>query len=130
MKKIFASLATVLLLFLAACSTDAAVAERNLSTAAEQFEIQRMIVGINTFTDEVIFTVEGKCSIEHEERRLIIICKHGEDDYRRHMVGLSDNVTFVLTQIDGVPVDVFRTRIILKPERAIPDLDLTTSLDR
>jgi hypothetical protein len=41
---------------------------------------------------------------------------------------LSDNVTFVSTQIGGVHVDLFRPRVIFRPETIIPNFDLSTSL--
>ena len=110
------------------CETDADVASRNLSTAAEQFEVQRLIVGVNGITDEVLFSVEGRCSIERDGD-LIVTCKHGPDDFRKHYVGLSDNVTFVATQLEGIDASVYHTRIILKPQNILPDFDLTTGQD-
>jgi hypothetical protein len=105
--------------------TDAERASRNLSTAADQFEVQRLIVGINGITDEVLFEVEGRCSIERDGD-LVVVCKHADDDYRKHYVGRSDNVTFVSTQLEPIDVDVFRTRVILKPQGIVPDFDLLT----
>jgi predicted small secreted protein len=124
MKK--ATIALVLAaLALAACESDAQKVGRNVSTAADQFEVQRHIVGINGITDEVLFEVEGRCSIQRDGD-LVVTCKHSEDDYRRHFIGLSDNVTFVSTQMEGIDADVYRTRIILKPENIVPNFDLVT----
>jgi hypothetical protein len=111
------------------CATDAEKASQNLSTAADQFEVQRRIVGINGITDKPAFEVEGRCSIETAATRLVVLCKHGDDDFRKHYVGLSDNVFYVATQIEPMAVDVYRTRIIIKPETIIPDFDLETSGD-
>jgi hypothetical protein len=110
---------------LAGCKSDADKASENLSKGAEQFEVQRKIVGINGITDKVLFEVEGRCSIERDGD-LIVICKHGPKDYRKHYVGLSDNVTYISTQLQGVDVSVYRTRIILKPENIVPNFDLVT----
>lgn len=118
------------ILVLGACTSDADRASRNLSTAAEQFEVQRHIVGLNGITDEVLFEVEGRCSIEAGdtgvEGTLEVVCKHGPDDLRKHFVGLSDNVTFVATQLEGIDADEYRTRIIIKPENIVPNFDLVT----
>jgi len=111
------------------CTSDAATVSENLSTAADQFEVQRKIVGINGITDKPAFEVEGKCSITDETRQLEITCKHGENDYRKHFVGLADNVFYVATQLDAMDVDEYRTRVIIKPETIIPDFDLETSGD-
>lgn len=117
---------TVAALALTGCTSDADKTSRNLSKAAEQFEVQRRIVGINGITDKVLFEVEGRCSIETPEGRLEVVCKHGPSDFRKHFVGLSDNVTYIAVQMEGVDVSVYRTRIILKPENIIPDFDLVT----
>lgn len=124
MRKIAAS-ATLAVIALAGCASDADRASRNISTAADQFEVQRLIVGINGITDEVLFSVEGRCSIERDGD-LVVTCKHGEDDYRKHFLGLSDNVTYVSTQLEGIDVSVYHTRIILKPQNILPGLDLVT----
>lgn len=131
MKKLFiaAGVATVAALALTGCESDATVASRNLSTAADNFEVQRLIVGVNGITDEVLFSVEGRCSIERDGD-LVVTCMHGKDDFRKHYLGLSDNVTFVSTQLDGVKVDVYRTRIIFKPENILPNFDLSLSKDK
>lgn len=111
------------LLTMAGCSSDAEVASENLSTAADQFEVQRLIVGINGITDEVLFSVEGRCSIVRDGD-LVVTCKHGENDYRKHYLGLSDNVTFISTQLEPIDVSVYHTRIVFKPENILPDFDL------
>lgn len=111
-------------LALTGCTSDAAKVSENISTAADNFEVQRLIVGINGITDEVLFTVEGRCSITRDGD-LIVTCKHGENDYRKHMIGLSDNVTFVSTQLEGIDVSVYHTRIILKPQNILPNFDLS-----
>lgn len=115
------------------CESDADVASRNLSTAAEQFEVQRVIKGVNAITDTPAFEVEGRCSIEveHGGSVLTATCKHSEgdgpNDIRKHYLGLADNVYWVATQVEGLPADEFRTRVVIKPESLIPKFDLETS---
>jgi len=112
---------------LAGCGSNADVAGENISKEAEKFNVQRRIVGINGITDKVEFEVEGRCSIETGlARSLQVICKHGPDDYRKHYVGLADNMFFIATQLKGIDVSEYRTKIILKPENIVPDLDLVT----
>ena len=113
-------------LLLTGCSSDADKTSKNLSKAAEQFEVQRRIVGINAITDKVLFDVEGRCSIEMPDRRVEVTCKHGPKDFRKHYVGLSDNMTYIAVQLEGVDANAYRTRIILKPENIVPDFDLVT----
>lgn len=109
---------------LTGCVSDADKASENLSTAAEQFEVQREIVGINGINGQPVFYVEGRCSIEPEDRKLVVVCKHAANDFRKHYVGLSDNTLYVAKQLEPIDVSVYHTRILIKPENILPELDL------
>ena len=106
---------------LSACSSDAKVASENLSKAADQFEVQRRIVGVNGITGKYEFYVEGRCSIDPQDRKLVVTCRQGPNDYRKHYLGLSDNTFYVSTQMEPVVVSVYHTRIVVKPENIIPE---------
>ena len=47
---------------LAGCSSDADVASRNLSKAADNFDVNRRVVFYNGITDAYILKIEGLCS--------------------------------------------------------------------
>lgn len=127
MRKIIAAVAiAIAAILLSGCTSDAAKVDQNISTAADQFEVQRHIVGVNGITDAVAFEVEGRCSVERRSHDLLVICKHGDDDFRRHHLGVSDNLFYVITQLEGIDADVYRTRIVLKPENIVPNFDLVT----
>lgn len=128
MKKVLFALTIVAVLVLAGCSSDADVASRNLSTAADQFEITRRIVFYNGITGEYILVLEGLCSLGNSDTnlRMSVTCKTGPTEYKKHYLGLSDNVTFFAEQIDPAPSDVFHYRVIFKPASIIPDIDLET----
>lgn len=123
-----AALASATLLF-AGCSSQADTVDRNISVDAEKFNVQRSIKGINAITDTPAFEVEGRCSIETEGDILHAICKHDENDYRRHTLSASDNVYWASVQLDPIDVSEFRTKIVIKPESIIPEFDLETSGD-
>lgn len=94
-----ASLATVLALGclgLSACSSDSDVASKNLSKAADNFEIQRRIVFYNGITGAYILEIEGRCALGNQDSasRLSVTCKTGPDQYKKHFLGLSNNVTY------------------------------------
>ena len=114
---------------IAGCSRDADVASRNLSAAADQFELQRRIVFYNGITGSYMLSIEGKCSIDNAltARSVAVTCKTGLAEYKKHLLGLSDNVTFFVEQLEPVAVSVYRYRVIFKPEAIIPSIDLTTS---
>ena len=119
-----AALAAAATLALAGCTSDAKKVSENISTAADNFEVQRKIVGVNTRTDKYLFYVEGRCSTERQGD-LIVTCKHGANDYRKHYVGQATDVAWVSTQEGGVDASVYHTRIIIKPENLLPSLELS-----
>lgn len=116
---------------LSACTSPADRTSENLSRAAEQFEVQRRIVFFNGVTDTYLLTVEGRCSVETEEGELSgsleVTCKLGPDEYKKHFLGLSDNVSFFVEQTEAVDVDEYHYRVIFRPETIIPDVEVDTS---
>ncbi len=108
---------------LTACATDADVASQNLSRDADNFKIDRRIVFYNGITDEYMLTIEGLCSISDSGGQLEVTCKTGPNEYRKHFLGLSDNVTYVAEQLEGADVSTDHYKVIFKPESIIPDID-------
>lgn len=107
------------------CS-DADVASNNISRAADQFEVTRRIVFYNGITGDYILTIEGLCSLGNYDSagELTVTCKTGPKEYKKHFLGLSDNVTYVAEQIESVDVSVYHYRVIFKPSVIVPDIDL------
>lgn len=118
---------TALTLCLSGCQTDSQIASYNLSTAADQFEIQRRVVFYNGINGDYMLTLEGKCSIVDTDRQLEVTCKVAPDKYKKHFLGLSDNVTYFAEQLDAADVSVYHNRIIWKPQSVIPNIDITSS---
>jgi len=116
----------LLAVLLSACS-DADVASRNLSQSADSFEITRRIVFYNGITGEYMLTIEGLCSLGNYDTtgaEISVTCKTGANEYKKHYLGLSDNVTYFAEQIDSAQVDVYYYRVIFKPSVIVPDVDL------
>jgi len=111
---------------LSACTSDADVASKNFSQAADSFEITRKITFYNGITGEGILVITGLCSLGNYDagRGLSVTCKTGPQEYKKHFLGLSDNVTFIAEQVDGAKVDPYHYRVIFKPSALIPDVDL------
>lgn len=124
MKKLFALLLLPLAL-LAGCN-DADVASRNLSKAADNFEIQRRVVFYNGITGDYMLSIEGRCAKGNQDahREVTITCKTGPNSYKKHFLGLSDNVTFFIEQIDGANVSADHYRVVFKPSVIVPDLEI------
>ena len=117
----------ILILALTACAPDDAhVASYNLSRAADMFEVDRRVVFYNGITGDYILVVEGKCSIEADtlDNQLELTCKTGPDVYKKHFLGLSDNVTYFAEQMESVGVSTYHYRVIFKPSAIIPDIEV------
>jgi len=115
----------IALIAICSCS-DADIASHNLSKAADMFEVNRRIVFYNGITGNYMLVIEGKCSLGNNDPNgeLSVTCKTGPDSYKKHFLGLSDNVTYFAEQIDPVVADAYRYRIIFKPESIVPDIDM------
>ena len=107
------------------CERDADVASRNLSVAADMFEINRRVVFYNGITGEYILSVEGLCSLGNHDSGsdLSVTCKVGPNSYKKHFLGLSDNVTYFAEQLEPVTASKYHYRVIFKPTVIIPDVD-------
>lgn len=111
-------------ILLTGCGSDAQIASHNLSRAADNFEVNRRIVFYNGITDSYILTIEGRCSIETTKSDSFqVTCKTGEAAFKKHFLGLSDNVTYFAEQIAGTDVSVYHYRVVFKPQSLLPDFD-------
>lgn len=69
--------------FLSGCD-DATVASRNLSKAADNFEINRRIVFYNGITGDYMLSLEGRCSFNADNaRKLDVTCKTGPNEFKK-----------------------------------------------
>lgn len=124
MKKILFAIA---LLTLTGCNrNDADVVSENLSTASDNFEVNRRVVFYNGITGDYMLSIEGLCSKDNSSTTstLGIVCKVGPNQYKKHLLGLSDNVTFFIEQIDGVKASPYYYRVTFKPSIIVPDVDV------
>jgi hypothetical protein len=122
MGKLLAALGLLGTLLLGACS-DADVASRNLSTAADNFEVPRRVVLYNGVTDAFIQEVKGFCSQGNTDvyPMVTITCKKDNGTYVKHMWTLSDNVLVFVEQLSPVAVGTTFYQVNFKPSVIIPD---------
>lgn len=122
MKKIV--VASCIALALTACN-DAEIASQNLSKAADNFEITRRVVFYNSIQSEYMLSIEGLCSIRSDrtDNQLEVTCKTGPAEYKKHFLGISDNVTYFAEQIEPAKTDVYHYRVIFKPASIIPNVE-------
>lgn len=108
------------------CVDDAQVATHNTKKAADNFEVNRRIVFYNGITDNYILEIEGRCSFDLNDTQTAfnVICKTGEQMYKRHTLVLSDNVTAFVEQIEPNKASSHFYRVTFKPSVITPDVDV------
>ena len=115
-------------LALSACSA-ADVASSNISQDSDNFRVHRRVVFVNGITDEYLLEIEGLCSIkdsadDNSKGQLEVTCKVGDDQYKKHFLGLSDNVTYVVEQLEPSTEDVYHYKVVFRPETILPDINV------
>lgn len=126
MKKTIAIVLAVLMLFtVGACSRPSDVVSNNISLEADNFRILRRIVFYNGITNEYMLTIEGFCALGNfdEEKELTVTCKvSAGDEYKKHFLGLSDNVTYFVEQLEGFGVSPDHYIVQFRPSVIVPDV--------
>jgi hypothetical protein len=113
---------------LVACSSEADTVSENLSKSADSFQVQRRVVFFNGITDKYLLTIEGLCSLDaSSSKKIAVTCKVGDGQYKKHYLGLSDNVSYFVEQTDAKYEDAYHYKVLFRPETIVPDIDLQTS---
>lgn len=94
--------------------------------SGDNFEVNRRVVFFNGITDSYLLEIEGKCSIKADttDEQLEVICKTGEKQYKKHFVGLSDNVAYFIEHLEPTEASAYHYRVTFKPQTIIPDIDM------
>lgn len=108
---------------LTACSQASRVSY-NLSQEADNFNVVREITVINCLEGDVLFQMSGRMSItaDTEDNQLEIIVENDDDTYVKHFIGLSDNVTYVVEDLNlgENEVENYKYTLNFNPELWIP----------
>lgn len=128
-KKMIAGLISIMVVTgLVGCGTEADVVSENLSKSADSFEVQRRVVFFNGITDKYLLTIEGLCALDAGDgKKITVTCKTGKDQYKKHYLGLSDNVSYFIEQTDAKYESAYHYKVLFRPEEIIPDIKLQTS---
>ena len=111
----------VAILFLAGCSKADRVSH-NLSREADDLNITRKVTVINGVTNQIIFQATGQMSIEYvpERKQLNIIALDEKGEYKKHIVGISDNVSYMVEDVTGTKGVDTKYRMYFNPDMIIP----------
>lgn len=111
-------------IFTGCYATEAQRVSHNLSQEAENFHIVRQLTVINCIEGDVLFQMTGRMSImaDTSDNQLEIIVENDDDTYVKHFVGLSDNVTYVIEDLNMGSNDVEKYKYTLNfnPKMWIP----------
>lgn len=129
MKKIFKKVIPLIVIVVimsavfAGCETEAQRVSYNLSQEADNFNVVRQLTVINCIEGDVIFQMTGKLSITADtaDNQLEVIVEDN-GTYVKHFIGLSDNVTYVVEDLNLGANDVAQYRYTLNfnPNMWIP----------
>ena len=121
-KSISLLIVLVMVLSLSACS-EAERVSYNLSKEADNFNVVRQLTVINCIGGDVLFQMTGRMSItaDTSDNQLEIIVEE-DGTYVKHFVGLSDNVTYIVEDLNLGDNDVNKYKYTLNfnPKMWIP----------
>ncbi len=94
----------------------------NLSREADNFNDVRQVTIINCIQGDVLFQMTGKMSItaDTEDRQLEIVVEDENGEYKKHFIGLSDNVTYVVEDVTSGDVSKYKYTLNFNPKMWIP----------
>lgn len=107
---------------LAGCETQADRVSYNLSQEADNFNNVRQVTVINCLQGDVLFQMTGKISITADttDDQLEIVVEDENGQYKKHFIGLSDNVTYVVEDITAGDVSNYKYTLNFNPKMWLP----------
>lgn len=117
-KKIVMTLAICIML-LTGCNTEASKVSENIAKEADNFNVYRRVVIINTRTDKPEFEIIGKMSVSIGTNRLDCIVEE-DGKYYKHIINLTENNMYVIEDLGGSKVNKYKYEINYIPESIIP----------
>ena len=104
------------------CETEAQRVSYNLSQEADNFNDIRQLTVINCLQGDVLFQMTGKMSItaDTEDNQIEVIVEDENRTYKKHFIGLSDNVTYVVEDITSGNVSKYKYTLNFNPNMWIP----------
>ena len=116
--------AIILVVSLSACRQSDRVSY-NVSKEADNFNVTRRLVAINTRTDNPVLEIIGNFAISNNgHNELEIIVEVAPGNYKKHFVYLNAWITYTVEDVSGVFVDQYHYEVNFLPQM-IPMLEYT-----
>ena len=121
-KKVTAILTALTMIFLLTSCAEAERVSYNISKEADNFNTVRQITVINCIQGDILFQMTGKMSITADtvDNQLKIVVEDENGKYKKHFIGLSDNVTYVVEDITDGDVSKYKYTLNFNPKMWIP----------
>lgn len=121
-KLAFISALAAVIFISAGCDTEANRVDHNITEEAENFNVYRRVTVLNCIKGDTLFEIEGRMNVnaDLEDNQLELIVEIGDNQYKKHFIGLSDNVTYTVEDISGSEVDKYHYEINYNPNMWIP----------
>jgi predicted small secreted protein len=110
-------------MLLAGCGSKADTVSENISKAADDFQIARRILFVDTFTDKNLLAIEGRCNIKVDGNQLEVTCRTPAGD-KKHYLGLEVGVTYFVEQMNPAQVSEDHYKVFFRPQTLVPDVDV------
>ncbi len=84
----------------------------------------RQVTVINCLQGDVLFQMTGKMSItaDTEDNQLEIVVEDENGEYKKHFIGLSDNVTYVVEDVTSGDVNQYKYTLNFNPKMWLPEI--------
>lgn len=113
---VFAALLGLTAVYLSGCRQADRVSY-NVSREADSFNITRKLTVLNVRSDTVLMELTGTFSLANTSaNELAIICKTGENEYKKHFVYLNEWTVYTVEDVSGADVSAYNYEIVFYPK--------------
>ena len=122
MKKIIVIVLILVSIMFSGCQREASKVSYNLSKEADNFNIVRKLTVINNISDDVLFQLTGKMSIEIDsaDNQLEIVIEDNDGKYHKHFVAMNELTTYIVEDIGDVDVSQYKYTVNFNPKMWLP----------
>ena len=91
-------------------------------------DLEDIAMATKCLQGDVLFQMTGKMSItaDTEDNQLEVVVEDENGEYKKHFIGLSDNVTYVLEDITAGDVDRYKYTLNFNPKMWLPPVGIET----
>lgn len=105
---------------LTGCGRESEKVSYNIAQEADNFNVLRRVVVINTRTDKAEFECIGRLAIEVGSKRLDVIVETDENKYQKHIINLTGHNMYIVEDLGKAEVNKYKYEINYLPEMIIP----------